>query len=191
MAITWELQVIKYYQQYKEVEKDLIDNNDLFGALAHFRIARNFSGIREQDNKDELVAIINSVTFNKSLSSRDKYKELLDKFRKRYKKELVSATSKILWFVDSKQDFIIYDTLAVANLRKYKALADAEGSSKYFDFCDKWRELYQSKENHIQEATNRVKKFYQAIPNFKDNDLDKMDEQWFRMRVLDMYLWNS
>lgn len=59
MAITWELQVIKYYQQYKEVEKLLIDSNDLFGALAHFRIARNFSGIREQDNKDELVAIIN------------------------------------------------------------------------------------------------------------------------------------
>ena len=190
MAITWELQVIKYYQQYKEVEKDLIDNNDLFGALAHFRIARNFSGIREQDNKDELVAIINSVTFNKSLSSRDKYKELLDKFRKRYKKELVSATSKILWFVDSKQDFIIYDTLAVANLRKHKALADAEGSSKYFDFCDKWRELFAEHQHDINQAVTRTKDFYQKSPHF-DERLSVMDEQWFRMRVLDMYLWNS
>jgi len=190
MAITWELQVIKYYQQYKEVEKQLIDKNDLFGALAHFRIARNFSGIREQDNKDELVAIINSVTFNKSLSSRDKYKELLDKFRKRYKKELVSATSKILWFVDSKQDFIIYDTLAIANLRKHKALADAEGSSKYFDFCDKWRE-YSTKEQQIESAVNRVKKFYESIPNFDNGDFEIMNKKWFRMRVLDMYLWNS
>ncbi len=190
MSIVWELQVIKYYQQYKEIEKDLIDNNDLFGALAHFRIARNFSGIREQDNKDELVAIINSVTFNKSLSSRDKYKELLDKFRRRYKKELVSATSKILWFVDSKQDFIIYDTLAVANLRKHKALADAEGSSKYFDFCDKWRELFAEHQHDINQAVARTKDFYQKSPHF-DERLSVMDEQWFRMRVLDMYLWNS
>ncbi len=42
MGVVWELQVIKYYQHYKEIEKQLIDNNDLFGALVHFRIARNF-----------------------------------------------------------------------------------------------------------------------------------------------------
>ncbi len=190
MAITWELQVIKYYQQYKEIEKQLIDNNDLFGALAHFRIARNFSGIREQDNKNELVAIINSVTFNKSLTSRDKYTELLDKFRKRYKKELISATSKILWFTDSKQDFIIYDTLAVANLRKHKALTDAEGDSKYFDFCDKWREFFAEHQHDIIQAVERTKAFYQKSPHFEER-LCVMDEHWFRMRVLDMYLWNS
>jgi len=190
MAITWELQVIKYYQQYKEIEKQLIDNNDLFGALAHFRIARNFSGIREQDNKDELVAIINSVILNKSQSSRDKYSELLDKFRKRYKKELISATSKILWFVDSKQDFIIYDTLAVANLRKHKELTDKSGSKKYFDFCDRWRELFVEHQNNINQAVERTKDFYQSSPHF-DESISIMDEQWFRMRILDMYLWNS
>ncbi len=190
MTIVWELQVIKYYQQYKEVEKQLIDNKDLFGALAHFRIARNFSGIREQDNKDELVAIINSVILNKSQSSRDKYSELLDKFRKRYKKELISATSKILWFVDSKQDFIIYDTLAVANLRKHKELTDIDGSKKYFDFCDKWRELFTEHQNNINQAVERTKDFYQTSPHF-DECISVMDEQWFKMRVLDMYLWNS
>ncbi len=162
----------------------------MFGALAHFRIARNFSGIREQDNKDELVAIINSVILNKSQSSRDKYSELLDKFRKRYKKELISATSKILWFVDSKQDFIIYDTLAVANLRKHKELTDIDGSKKYFDFCDKWRELFAEHQNNINQAVERTKDFYQTSPHFNEC-ISVMDEQWFRMRVLDMYLWNS
>ncbi len=191
MTIVWELQVIKYYQQYKEVEKQLIDNKDLFGALAHFRIARNFSGIREQEKKDELVAIINSVVLNQSLSSKQKYAELLDKFKRRYKKELVSATSKILWFIDSKQDFIIYDTLAVSNLRKHKKLADLGGKEKYFDFCDKWRELFAENQQKINKAVERTKDFYIKAPHFDDERISVMDEIWFRMRVMDMYLWNS
>lgn len=191
MAITWELQVIKYYQQYKEVEEQLIKEKDLFGAMAHFRIARNFIGIREKKNKDELVEIINSVITNQSFSSQKKYSELLYRFKKRYKKELISATSKILWFVDSKEDFIIYDTLAIANLRKHRFLSIKDGEEKYFEFCDKWRDFYSTKEQQIESAVNRVKKFYESIPNFDNGEFEIMNKKWFRMRVLDMYLWNS
>lgn len=191
MAITWELQVIKYYQQYKEVEEQLIKEKDLFGAMAHFRIAKNFIGIREKKNKDELVEIINSVITNQSFSSQKKYSELLYRFKKRYKKELISATSKILWFVDSKEDFIIYDTLAIANLRKHRFLSIKDGEEKYFEFCDKWRDFYSTKEQQIESAVNRVKKFYESIPNFDNGDFEIMNKKWFRMRVLDMYLWNS
>lgn len=191
MAITWELQVIKYYQQYKEVEEQLIKENDLFGAMSHFRIARNFIGIKEQKNKDELVEIINSVITNQSISSQEKYSELLDRFKKRYKKQLISATSKILWFVDSKENFIIYDTLAVANLRKHRFLSNKDGDEKYFEFCSMWRDFYNTKEEQIDSAVSRVKKFYESIPNFDNGNFEVMNQKWFRMRVLDMYLWNT
>ena len=190
MQTVWELQVIKYYQQYKDIEKKLIDTNNLFGALAHFRIARNFSGIAQQDRKNELVAIINSVTQNTALSSKEKYTQLLDKFKNTYNKELISATSKILWFSDSKEDFIIYDTLAVNSLSNHKKLADKNGSEKYFDFCEKWHELYKENEQQITQAIERTKDFYANSPNFNDKDINIMNETWFKMRVLDMYLWS-
>ena len=191
MAIAWELQVIKYYQQYKEQEKVLIDGNDLFGALAHFRIARNFSGIAEQNNKDELVAIINTTILNKASTSEQKYIELLDKFKLRYKKELISATSKILWFTDNKEKHIIYDTLALGNLSKQKGAITGDGHKKYFEFCSKWQELFADNEEQIKTAICRVKDFYLTTPNFKDEYIDVIDTQWFRMRVLDVYLWGA
>ncbi len=190
MITVWELQVIKYYQQYKEIEKKLIDTNDLFGALAHFRIARNFSGIAQQDKKNELLGIINSVIQNKKLTSKEKYNQLLNKFKNTYEKELISATSKILWFVDSKQDFIIYDTLAVNSLSNHKKLANKNGSEKYFDFCEKWHELYNENEEQITQAIERTKDFFRNSPNFNNKDVNVMNETWFKMRVLDMYLWN-
>lgn len=191
MAIAWELQVIKYYQQYKEQEKVLIESNDLFGALAHFRIARNFSGLAEQNNKDELVAIINTTILNKALTSEEKYIDLLNKFKRRYKKELISATSKILWFTDSKEQHIIYDTLALDNLSKLKGVINDSGHKKYFEFCGKWQELFAENEERIKLATQRVKEFYLTTPNFRDEQIDVMDTLWFRMRVLDVYLWGG
>ena len=191
MATAWELQVIKYYQQYKEQEKVLIESNDLFGAMAHFRIARNFSGLAEQDNKVELVAIINTTILNKALTSEQKYIELLDKFKRRYKKELVSATSKILWFTDNKEKHIIYDTLALDNLSKLKGAINGDGYKKYFEFCGKWQELFAENEELIKVAIHRVKDFYLTTPNFRDANLDVMDTLWFRMRVLDVYLWGG
>lgn len=191
MAIAWELQVIKYYQQYKEQEKVLIDGNDLFGALAHFRIARNFSGIAEQNNKDELIAIINSTILNKALTSEQKYIDLLDKFKWRYQKELISATSKILWFTDNKEQYIIYDKLALNNLAKLKGGISGDGQKKYYVFCNKWQELFVENEKQIKIAAQRVKEFYLTTPNFKDENIDVMDTLWFRMRVLDVYLWGG
>jgi hypothetical protein len=191
MAIAWELQVIKYYQQYKEQEKVLIDGNDLFGALAHFRIARNFSGIAEQNNKDELIAIINSTILNKALTSEQKYIDLLDKFKWRYQKELISATSKILWFTDNKEQYIIYDTLALNNIVKIKGGISGDGQKKYYAFCNKWQDLFVENEKQIKIAAQRVKEFYLTTPNFKDENIDVMDTLWFRMRVLDVYLWGA
>lgn len=191
MAIAWELQVIKYYQQYKEQEKVLIDGNDLFGALAHFRIARNFSGIAEQNNKDELIAIINTTILNKALTNEQKYIDLLNKFKRRYKKELISATSKILWFTDNKEQYIIYDTLALNNLVKIKGRISGDGQKKYYAFCNKWQELFAENEKQIKIATQRVMEFYLTTPNFKDEHIDVMDTLWFRMRVLDVYLWSK
>jgi hypothetical protein len=191
MKTVWELQVIKYYQQYSELEKILIDNNDFFGALTHFRIARNFIGLRNQNSKDELVAIINTVILNETLSSRKKYIELLDKFKHRYKKQLLSATSKILWFMDSKNDYIIYDSLGEKSLTKLTGTIDGIGFEKYFKFCDKWTELFTENEIDIKQATLRVKDFYLNSPNFNDKNLDVMDTQWFRQRVFDMFLWRN
>ena len=191
MSTAWEIQVIKYYQQYKEQEQVLIDNNNLFGALTHFRIARNFSGLAEQSNKDELAEIINSTILNNSLTSEQKYIELLDKFKRRYKKELISATSKILWFTDNKEEHIIYDSLALNKLSKIKGSINTKSHKKYFDFCGKWHELFAENEKQIKAATNRVKDFYLTTPNFKDSHIDVMDTLWFRMRVLDIYLWGN
>jgi hypothetical protein len=191
MAIAWELQVIKYYQQYSEQEKVLIDGNDLFRALAHFRIARNFSGIAEQNNKDELEAIVNTTIFNKELTSEQKYIDLLNKFKRRYKKELISATSKILWFTDNKEHHIIYDTLAFNNLAKLKGEIRGDGHRKYFEFCNKWQELFAENEKQIKVATQRVKEFYLTTPNVKDEHINVMETLWFRMRVLDVYLWGT
>ena len=46
-------------------------------------------------------------------------------------------------------------------------------------------------EKQIKIATQRVMEFYLTTPNFKDEHIDVLDTLWFRMRVLDVYLWSK
>ena len=76
-------------------------------------------------------------------------------------------------------------------LSKIKGSINTKSHKKYFDFCGKWHELFAENEKQIKAATNRVKDFYLTTPNFKDSHIDVMDTLWFRMRVLDIYLWGN
>ncbi|MBT8567211.1 hypothetical protein [Polynucleobacter sp. Tro8-14-1] len=189
MSTVWELQVIKYYQQYCESEKILLEKNNLFKAMTYFKIIRNFNGIGSKENKEEFLQIINSVVNNSKLSSEQKYIELFNKLKQRYNKQFISATSKILWLRDNKEQHIIFDDNAIKNVIKLRGKIKASGYEKYFMFCKKWRELFKENEKQILKSTQRVKEFYLDTPNFSSSDIDVMDKLWFRMRVFDIYLW--
>jgi hypothetical protein len=173
------LDVLRYYVNYMDFEKPLLDVLPSFNMddVSHFNlfkrykntymsVGRNFEGqkdreilekvkIQVKNDKNDVVGLSNS--FNKmGLLNR--------KITKAY-----SASSKLLWLFN--KDVIIIDTL------NREALEAKEND--YNDFCEEWEKLF-------------AKKLPEIIEIIKSNNLSKIDkvmqESWFPRRVFDQYL---
>lgn len=188
--ICWENSVVYYFHQYSNTEKQIINNKDIWKGLSHFRIARNFKDIKNSQIKNEFLSIINDV-IHQNISYDQRYSILLKKFQLKFNKLLLSATSKILWLMDSKDSYVILDTLALNTLSELAGNINSEGEEKYFEFKSKWFHIFYEELPNIDRAIERTKDYFANSQNFnRTEDLEKLDEMWFKMRVFDMFLWN-
>ena len=91
-----------------------------------------------------------------------------------YHREVLSASSKFLWFAWGRE-IIIFDSQALATLRKRfpNLQPKAEG---YPAYCDAWKALFSECSDEIAKECAK-----QQVSN----------ERWFQERVFDWYLWRS
>jgi len=172
--------IMRYYVTYNDIEKQILldvhsnsfETRD--AALGkymnnHMRIGRNFKAT--DDSKDMIFNITNNF-----FKYGDNEIEVLSNlyFEKKLLNNKISnakvAASKLLWLFD--QEIIIMDNFN-------KSVLDVK-TENYSDYISKWKSVFDIK---VKEIDNVIKQY-----NF-----DKIDpiinEQWFKMRVFDQYLW--
>jgi len=188
--ICWEKCITYFFHQYLNFEKTIIDNKDIWKGLAHFRIARNFTDINNLNTKKEFIDLI-QLSINHSHQFDERYIFLLEKFYIRFNKTLLSATSKILWLMDDKENYVILDTLAINTLEKYLGKINETGVEKYFAYKKKWYSFFNDELDNINRSIKNTYNFYANSKNFNNHDeLEELNQKWFKMRVFDMFLWN-
>jgi hypothetical protein len=89
-----------------------------------------------------------------------------------YHREVLSASSKFLWFAWG-QEIIIYDSQALAALR---ARVPNLRVKDYRAYCAAWSALFSECAEGVANECARQ---------------GKSSERWFHERVFDLYLWRS
>ena len=106
-----------------------------------------------------------------------------------YKQDTLSASSKFLWF-KYQSLIVIYDSRAVATLREY----GLNRKPSYAEYYEKWKKIYPCYDERIQESCGRLSKALkyttQGSTPGKRECVEKIsNEQWFRDRVFDKFLY--
>lgn len=169
--------IMRYYVAYYDIEKDIIEliNPTKEATLRHkafyryvnnyMKIGRNFKSKKAA----EILQILDEIQKNDFVSSVEELsnKIVLNKLVSRPQILNVKvAASKLIWLFNNKT--IIMDN------NNMKVL----GAINYQDFVSKWRTQYALKKEEIISVTKEFIKNYDSIIN----------EDWFQMRVFDMYL---
>ena len=140
------------------------------------RLATNFS--RKFDVDVGLVRyapVVNALQSYLPDGTRDPVQAVLDLTRdlqQIYKKELVSAASKLLWALWGR-DILIYDSRRLASLQKHFPNLRPKD---YLGFCSAWLTLFSESAEQIAEEC--------AVQGVSQ-------ERWFHARVFDWHLWRS
>ncbi len=165
--------------------------NALHKGAAHFRIARNLR--REHDigrglpRYGPILDIIEPLTgqdFGDDLTGTTI--KVCDQISSLYgKRDVRSATTKILW-LKVRSPMIIYDS------QVRKALRTKKGDLSAFNHA--WKAKYESAREHIADACSRLATVleYTADTSVATTAYVQSlaNEEWFKQRVLDIYLWH-
>jgi len=168
--------IMRYYVAYYDIEKNIVETikhdkgEEKFKAChkymnSYMGIGRNF----KSNSSPMLLGTIENMLRNEGnlgvevLSDRYVANGMASKPNI---KNLQVAASKLLWLYD--HDTIIMDN---NNMRLLKAV-------NYKKYVEKWNELYNAKLSEINEV---IDTYFKNIDNI-------MNENWFKMRVFDMYL---
>ena len=159
-------------------------------ALSYFQVARNFKGLKNDENASFILESLLEVRNNPALLSPDeKVIALVQKLKTRFNRSNVSAASKLLW-LSKREPFIIYDTRAVTALTRDLGHKLVEWS--YSEYSNAWRKEYAKHEALIENAVEELPKArpFMRVPPASDEELLRMaKETWFMERVFDMFLW--
>lgn len=168
------LDAMRYYVCYKDIEEKILKDftnskieikmQALKSYMFYMKISRNF----KSDSQVKIIEILNSqkkFDVNK-LSDHFKTEKILSG---QNKKALVAA-SKFIWLTNK-------ETIIMDNYNR-EILMTEEGS--YIKYCETWKEKFHSHKSELDKASQDLKKIIQD---------DIIDQEWFKMRVFDQYLW--
>jgi hypothetical protein len=141
-----------------------------------YRVARSFS--RRFDEAvgiaryEPVVSALRAYQPNSGVDPIDAVLRLTRELQQTYRREVLSASSKFLWFAWGR-DIIIYDSQALATLRtRYPDLQPKD----YSGYCLAWKTLFcECSEDVASECARQ----------------GASHERWFHERVFDWHLWRS
>lgn len=167
-----------------------IQRKALIAAGGHFRVARNLPKKFETANNlsryQPVLDALNNIVAVNAKNVVDIVDQAQNLISEKYGGRCVlSLTTKFLW-LKVKSPVRIYDKQARI------ALKTAEGDFASFNVA--FSERYAKKESLITTACSNLENMrsYSVRPDMSADDIKKLtSEQWFKERVLDIYLWNE
>lgn len=183
--LIWQRREIVLHDSFK-VDPSI---DDIRKALRHFKVARNFKGLKDDVTATKIRHILLRVRSRKNISEQKRVLLLADAFEKEDFLHNISAASKLLW-LSYQAPVIIYDSRAYSALKfeyEYKG-----GVKNYEQYCDAWRTAYKESEEEINRAVKRLSKVRMFTPGerfSRETLLLLVNQRWFKERVFDIYLW--
>jgi len=157
-------------------------------SLQHFRVARSFKGVAEEQNATTILNALHIVTQRGISSPCESVMALAAQFQTRFGKFNVSAASKLLWLT-FRSPYVIYDARALAALRSLGCEFEDKDYPKYYEA---WRSRYDEHQLEIENAAERLtclQPFFGAWHDSEDSLRSTTGQPWFLERVFDNYLW--
>jgi hypothetical protein len=195
MKHSFEYCALRYLLLWETKERELhaFMTNDpsalgLRKSLQHFRVARSFKGVAEEQNATLILNALRIATQRGISSPCESVMALADQFQTHFGKFNVSAASKLLWLT-FRSPYIIYDARAVAALRSLGCEFDNKDYPKYYEA---WHSKYDEHKFEIEQAAEHLTKlqpFFGAWHDSEDSLRTTASQPWFRERVFDNYLW--
>ena len=188
---TW-LDFDKGHRQRLTDKDTKISREALVEIAKEYKVGRSFWKSKECGCRLEPVmdALFESVVPESGEKAVEEVENLKERLKNTYGKDLLSASSKFLWF-KYQSLIVIYDSRAVATLRREYGL---NRKPSYAEYYEKWKKIYPCYDERIQESCGRLSKALkyttQGSTPGKRECVEKIsNEQWFRDRVFDKFLY--
>jgi hypothetical protein len=189
----------RYLQQWQTREQLLYEgmscvphDEDIKKSLAYFKVSRNFTGLKSNPKAIGSIrkALLSVRRSQQYLSPHERVTELSNRFSTEFESFNLSAASKLLW-LSERSPYIVYDRRAVRALTEKlgQRLAD---SRDYEEYANVWRTEYNNVKTKIAAAIRRLPSGRAFMPatSLTDSALRRFaDEDWFKERVFDIFLW--
>lgn len=197
---TFDYCALQFLNQWLEKESNYCDalaqdspdvqRTALLGAAAHFRIARNLPTKYELKQNHQryqpVIEVLNGLGEVNPANVEHVVEETHQAISQRYgNRRVLSLVTKFLW-LKVKLPVRIYDRQARI------ALGTQEGD--YPSFNNEFSTRFDKCAKEIDRACENLKSVlpYTVKPAMTAFDVDTLvKQQWFKERVLDIYLWNE
>ena len=170
-------------------------------VMSSYRISRNFSMVYDVDSRSDcrrFEPVANIINDSKITEvNHSNYIEVVNNVREQirvlYKKDLLSATTKLLW-MKYRSPIIIYDNNAATALHR---LGYRIKPGDYEGYASLWKKYYAEVSGDIETACKKlssIRKFAESANEtfFSEEYIrDITSQEWFRERVLDIYFWHA
>lgn len=172
------LDIMRYYVSYNDIEKQILEDiknkNSKIRELAYRNYVFNYMKIGRNLKKDSvhmvLTIILNMLKNEGNLGAKELSKRFVSNelVSKKETKSVIVASTKLLWLYDKKT--IIMDSL---NMKVLK-------TNNYDRYIKEWDKVFNEKIIEIDDVIKNHFKNFDPVIN----------EDWFKMRVFDLYLQN-
>ncbi|WP_323536161.1 hypothetical protein [Xanthomonas campestris] len=187
-ALQFLMQWVQKESRYHESLTTSPDAGTMRRAMAYFKIARTFKGLKVPATGEALLKDIKRVARRKS-SPEARVQALANLFMDAGFKHNISAASKLIWL--NTRDSVIYDSRAVDAL---KQLTGEKVGDDYKSYCILWRETFTKHRKSLVKASKRLVEIHEFLPMTTPPPakLKKLaGEEWFLERVFDVWLWSQ
>jgi len=188
--INEEKKFINEFQKFKNQKNDL--RLSMIKASTYFKIVKNLQ-TKYEGKKQRFEPIIDIIyEFLNPINDLDSAINLVkifeEKLEKIYNNQLYVFSSKILWLFH-KEPIIIIDK-HVRNVLKEEGHRISESDIKNYYIL--WMNLYNENIEYVNNACKILKNIEKVtcyVP-FQTNEINSIcEEEWFKQRVFDIYLW--
>jgi len=195
-------QTLRYPQNLRDADQFGETLKCLAAAATHYSVIRGFKiDPSEQRLEHLLLALEERAQPGSDSEAISEVCALVESLKSFYSRELVSASSKFLWF-RFRSPIVIYDSFAYEGLRRSCLSFNKQGFNPnrhfvdrytdwYREYAEEWRRQYLSMRAIICHACGELPAFKKFTPAFdiEDSALHELVEnEWFRERVFDSFL---
>jgi hypothetical protein len=180
----------RYYVDGLRDQDETIRVKRLHEAAVYYKVVRNFKygGDGDDVRLGPALKLLEGIEKPTEKTVDDAIETLALKFKEKYGKDAISASSKFLW-LKHQWPVVIFDNRAVLCLRSRGCRF-----TDYGEYRQRWREQFAQHAKAIQDASGELPmvKAFSAAHSMSEKELvDIVGGAWFHERVFDKYLWST